>query len=146
MANEMKKAAPFGMKDKVGYMFGDFGNDFTFLLSSSFLMKFYTDVMRPPKQPQKRQPRWKQQRKRWTMRWKMRCWSSRSQQKPEQQRPVPDPLHDSVSLYDLLCLNQSFFCPEAGAVLLFPHEQAQGLVYHNPNHTSSIFSAFVFKL
>ena len=27
MANEMKKAAPFGMKDKVGYMFGDFGND-----------------------------------------------------------------------------------------------------------------------
>ena len=26
-------------------MFGDFGNDFTFLLSSSFLMKFYTDVM-----------------------------------------------------------------------------------------------------
>lgn len=45
MANEMKKAVPFGMKDKVGYMFGDFGNDFTFLLSSSFLMKFYTDVM-----------------------------------------------------------------------------------------------------
>ncbi len=45
MANEMKKVAPFGMKDKVGYMFGDFGNDFTFLLSSSFLMKFYTDVM-----------------------------------------------------------------------------------------------------
>lgn len=45
MANEMKKATPFGMKDKIGYMFGDFGNDFTFLLSSSFLMKFYTDVM-----------------------------------------------------------------------------------------------------
>lgn len=35
----------FGMKDKIGYMFGDFGNDFTFLLSSSFMMKFYTDVM-----------------------------------------------------------------------------------------------------
>lgn len=45
MANEMKKTAPFGMKDKVGYMFGDFANDFTFILSSSFLMKFYTDVM-----------------------------------------------------------------------------------------------------
>ena len=45
MANEMKNAAPFGMKDKVGYMFGDFANDFTFILSSSFLMKFYTDVM-----------------------------------------------------------------------------------------------------
>ena len=26
-------------------MFGDFGNDFTFLLSSTFLMKFYTDVV-----------------------------------------------------------------------------------------------------
>lgn len=36
---------PFGMKDKLGYMFGDFGNDFTFILSSMFMMKFYTDVM-----------------------------------------------------------------------------------------------------
>ena len=33
------------MRDKIGYMFGDFGNDFTFILSSTFLMKFYTDVM-----------------------------------------------------------------------------------------------------
>lgn len=45
MYGEEKKAAPFGMKDRLGYMFGDFGNDFTFLLSSMFLMKFYTDVM-----------------------------------------------------------------------------------------------------
>ena len=36
---------PFGFRDKLGYLFGDFGNDFTFLLSSSFLLKFYTDVM-----------------------------------------------------------------------------------------------------
>lgn len=36
---------PFGMSDKIGYMFGDFGNDFTFMLSSMFMMKFYTDVM-----------------------------------------------------------------------------------------------------
>ena len=36
---------PFGFKDRIGYMFGDFGNDFTFILSSMFLMKFYTDVM-----------------------------------------------------------------------------------------------------
>lgn len=36
---------PFGLRDKLGYLFGDFGNDFTFVLSSSFLMKFYTDVM-----------------------------------------------------------------------------------------------------
>ena len=35
----------FGIKDKLGYLFGDFGNDFTFILSSSFLLKFYTDVM-----------------------------------------------------------------------------------------------------
>lgn len=35
----------FGMKDRLGYMFGDFGNDFTFILSSMFMMKFYTDIM-----------------------------------------------------------------------------------------------------
>ena len=40
-----KETAPFGIKDKLGYLFGDFGNDFTFILSSSFLLKFYTDVM-----------------------------------------------------------------------------------------------------
>lgn len=33
------------MADKLGYMFGDFGNDFTFILSSMILMKFYSDVM-----------------------------------------------------------------------------------------------------
>ena len=38
-------ALSFGIKDKLGYMFGDFGNDFTFILSSSFMLKFYTDVM-----------------------------------------------------------------------------------------------------
>lgn len=36
---------PFGMRDKLGYLFGDFGNDFTFILSTSILMKFYTDFM-----------------------------------------------------------------------------------------------------
>ncbi len=39
------KNIPFGIRDKLGYLFGDFGNDFTFLFSSSFLMKFYTDIM-----------------------------------------------------------------------------------------------------
>ena len=39
---------PFGFRDKLGYLMGDFGNDFTFILSSSFLMKFYTDVMGVP--------------------------------------------------------------------------------------------------
>ena len=40
-----KTEKPFGFKDKLGYMFGDFGNDFTFILSSMMLMKFYSDVM-----------------------------------------------------------------------------------------------------
>ena len=45
MAKNNISVQPFGMKDKLGYMFGDFGNDFTFILSSMFMMKFYTDVM-----------------------------------------------------------------------------------------------------
>lgn len=36
---------PFGLKDKIGYMLGDFGNDFTFIFASSFLMIFYTKVL-----------------------------------------------------------------------------------------------------
>ncbi len=44
-ANTKASVPPFGMRDKLGYMFGDFGNDFTFILSSSFMLKFYTDVM-----------------------------------------------------------------------------------------------------
>ncbi len=39
---------PFGMRDKVGYLFGDFGNDFTFMLSSTFLIKFSTDALGLP--------------------------------------------------------------------------------------------------
>lgn len=38
-------AKRFSVSDRLGYMFGDFGNDFTFILSSMFLLKFYTDVM-----------------------------------------------------------------------------------------------------
>ncbi|MBF0579590.1 MFS transporter [Erysipelotrichaceae bacterium RD49] len=36
---------PFGMKDRLGYMFGDFGNDFFFIMASSFLTVFYTNVL-----------------------------------------------------------------------------------------------------
>ncbi len=43
--NSKREEMAFGMKDKLGYMFGDFGNDFTFIFSSMILMKFYTDVM-----------------------------------------------------------------------------------------------------
>lgn len=35
----------FGLRDKFGYLFGDFGNDFFFMLVMAFLMVFYTDVM-----------------------------------------------------------------------------------------------------
>lgn len=45
MEKVQKKVRKFGMTDKIGYMFGDLGNDFTFILSSMFLLKFYTDVM-----------------------------------------------------------------------------------------------------
>ncbi|WP_449538764.1 MFS transporter [Ferdinandcohnia sp. Marseille-Q9671] len=38
------EARPFGIKDKLGYLFGDFGNDFFFILVAIFLMVFYTDV------------------------------------------------------------------------------------------------------
>ena len=44
MASE-KSIRPFGLRDKIGYLFGDFGNDFTFILSTMILMKFYTDVV-----------------------------------------------------------------------------------------------------
>ncbi len=43
--NKTINTRPFGIRDKIGYLLGDFGNDFTFILSSSFLLKFYTDVM-----------------------------------------------------------------------------------------------------
>ena len=36
---------PFGFRDKIGYMFGDFGNDFSFIFASSYLMVFYTKVL-----------------------------------------------------------------------------------------------------
>ena len=42
---EEKNVKPFGMKDKLGYMFGDFGNDFTFIFASSYVLVFYTKVM-----------------------------------------------------------------------------------------------------
>lgn len=43
--NRSTTVRPFGIRDKVGYLFGDFGNDFTFIFSTMMLMKFYTDVM-----------------------------------------------------------------------------------------------------
>ena len=39
------KVPAFGLRDKIGYMFGDFGNDFSFILASNYLMVFYTKVL-----------------------------------------------------------------------------------------------------
>ena len=36
---------PFGWRDKIGYMLGNFGNDFTFSFASIFLLVFYTKVL-----------------------------------------------------------------------------------------------------
>lgn len=36
---------PFGMRDKVGYLFGDLANDFTFVFASTYVMVFYSKVM-----------------------------------------------------------------------------------------------------
>lgn len=43
--NTQKGMRHFGWRDKIGYMFGDFGNDFTFIFASLFLMVFYTKVL-----------------------------------------------------------------------------------------------------
>lgn len=41
----MNQEKLFGMRDKLGYMLGDFGNDFTFIFASSYVMVFYSKVM-----------------------------------------------------------------------------------------------------
>lgn len=42
--SDKNETRPFGTRDKWGYLFGDFGNDFTFIFASSYLMVFYTKV------------------------------------------------------------------------------------------------------
>jgi GPH family glycoside/pentoside/hexuronide:cation symporter len=44
-AEKKKDVRPFSFRDKIGYMFGDWGNDFTFILQSTFFLIFYTNVM-----------------------------------------------------------------------------------------------------
>ena len=38
--SDKNETRPFGARDKWGYLFGDFGNDFTFIFASSYLMVF----------------------------------------------------------------------------------------------------------
>ena len=46
MSTNSTKLRPFGVKDKVGYMFGNVANDLTFIMASMFLTVFYTDVLK----------------------------------------------------------------------------------------------------
>lgn len=39
------KVRPFGWRDQLGYLCGNFAGDFTYTLCTGFMMKFYTDVM-----------------------------------------------------------------------------------------------------
>ena len=45
MENNSNRIRPFGWRDKIGYMVGNIGNDFTFIFASLFLTIFYTDVL-----------------------------------------------------------------------------------------------------
>lgn len=47
-ANETKAVRPFGWRDKVGYLLGNVGNDFTFAFAGVFLLVFYTKVLGIP--------------------------------------------------------------------------------------------------
>ena len=40
-----KEVRPFGIRDKVGYMFGDLANDFSVIFASTYVMVFYTKIM-----------------------------------------------------------------------------------------------------
>lgn len=43
--NTDTKQRPFGLRDKIGYASGDFGNDFAFVFANTYLTVFYTDVL-----------------------------------------------------------------------------------------------------
>ena len=46
--SRVDNARPFGARDKIGYMLGNMGNDFTFTFASVFLLVFYTKVLGIP--------------------------------------------------------------------------------------------------
>lgn len=45
---ESKTMRPFGLRDNIGYAMGDFGNNFTFIFASMYLMTFCTNVLGIP--------------------------------------------------------------------------------------------------
>lgn len=44
-APTLENTRPFGMRDQMGYLAGNFAGDFTYTLCTGFMMKFYTDVL-----------------------------------------------------------------------------------------------------
>lgn len=44
--NSSTSVRKFGMRDKIGYLLGEFGNDFMFMMPTAFLMLYYTDILR----------------------------------------------------------------------------------------------------
>lgn len=46
--NITKQVRPFAFRDKMGYMFGDIANDFSFIFASTYVLVFYTKVMGIP--------------------------------------------------------------------------------------------------
>lgn len=42
--NKLQVSRPFGIRDKMGYMIGNIGNDLTFFLASNYFMVFYTSI------------------------------------------------------------------------------------------------------
>lgn len=44
-SNKNATKRPFGKRDQIGYLFGNFANDFTFQFAASYLLVFYTKVL-----------------------------------------------------------------------------------------------------
>jgi GPH family glycoside/pentoside/hexuronide:cation symporter len=44
--NSITSVRKFGIGDKIGYLLGEFGNDFMFMMPTAFLMLYYTDILR----------------------------------------------------------------------------------------------------
>lgn len=45
LKSPVNRGKAFGIKDKLGYLFGDFGNDFMFVFANMYFMIFYTKVL-----------------------------------------------------------------------------------------------------
>ena len=44
-SKSLESIKPFGVKDKLGYLFGEIGNDLMFIFANMYFMIFYTKVL-----------------------------------------------------------------------------------------------------